>query len=740
MEMPCRSCSSRRLVSAIVSIGVIVLSVLALLSRRSRDVGEDVSNLRPLQESNPNFYTRSDVLEFASKSHHLYYQAGQLPRVLVYSFVDISRKIKPSVAGNAPSAASLVYRNYCYTHAHGFDLEFASPRHSQGTDIRDHREDRPPPDKDDNGFFLMLSDVQTYMATGKYDYIFVMLGNTFINNLFFDFPVWAYDRGHDITVQDQSKSNAGFQLRSILFRVSSGARRFIQNTLLYQDPNQLLIQNGQGAFLETLLRSLGQEADENGREGYRNACSDLVRLRYLTTRDAILAEQVASYNECFFSELERIAGPHGYRDSKLVGFMKTYLWREDKVLSFSDVRGEGLLLPRPSCLNVSRWQDDCFAVHLSVPDGEALNQAIAPTCPDTSFAWTNFYAGNDLLWFRNWALQSKHTRRPPRVLIYTWCTENSFKLFLNEAHWKHCYAHAHGYDILFSEHLNVSGVKKYTKTVSDFSTAWYSDDMMWAWNRDVKRYLFSGKYDYVFNVGADVLFLRNYLDFPVWAYDTGHDITIMDQDYVSYGFNQNAVLFKPTEFTRDYLDLHYGYRRDFWLQGDNGPWMEVMLVYLGQEAEAAGRPGYTNSCAELGILTKPSALIVQENLTKAIIINTKYSRCFFQELDRMVGTINSRNSLHIGWSKSAIVTNNEERLPRDNDLLSSKNVMPWANCFSWVRQTWTDFEHNCFAHHWNGVKTDTRDSVVDGKCPDPTFDWKNSPWNFANRAQHPKRA
>eukprot|EP00930_Biecheleria_cincta_P018730 TRINITY_DN14487_c1_g3_i2.p1 TRINITY_DN14487_c1_g3~~TRINITY_DN14487_c1_g3_i2.p1 ORF type:complete len:490 (-),score=53.07 TRINITY_DN14487_c1_g3_i2:29-1462(-) len=463
--------------------------------------------------------------------------------------------------------------------------------------------------------------------------------------------------------------------------------------------------------------------------------------------DSLYAEQVASYSVCFFSELERLAGSYGNRDSKRIGFLQTYLFRDGKTLTFADVPNEGSLLPLPNCFYAMRikpnWQSDCFAYYLSDIGSEHFSQGAQPKCPVTSYNFSNFYSGNDLLWFKHWS-QQYHYGKPPRVLIYTWSTENSFKIFANEAHWKACYAHTHGFDIVFSDVLNVSGVKKPTQSAGgSFLEKWYSDEYMWAWNRDVQRYLFSGQYDYVLNVGADVLFHKLFLDFPVWAYDTGHDITTMDQDYVSYGFNENAVLLKPTDFTREFLDVHFGYRVDFWLQGDNGPWMEAMLVYLGREAEASGRPGYKNICAKHGILTMPSWAFVKQNLEAALQTSTEYSKCFFGELDRLAHKFGHRVSKHLGWSKVRKARDSAEMLPQHNDLLHlDQAVMPWANCFTHVRDHWKDFEQNCFAFHWNGVKSTTHitgmhgeESVagVKGTCPDPSFDWRSSPWNYANR-------
>ena len=49
---------------------------------------------------------------------------------------------------------------------------------------------------------------------------------------------------------------------------------------------------------------------------------------------------------------------------------------------------------------------------------------------------------------------------------------------------------------------------------------------MWAWLPILRERLLSGKYEYVFYTGADVLIQESHLDFPVWQYDTGHDIMV----------------------------------------------------------------------------------------------------------------------------------------------------------------------------------------------------------------------
>eukprot|EP00930_Biecheleria_cincta_P098152 TRINITY_DN89832_c0_g1_i1.p1 TRINITY_DN89832_c0_g1~~TRINITY_DN89832_c0_g1_i1.p1 ORF type:complete len:781 (-),score=77.16 TRINITY_DN89832_c0_g1_i1:486-2828(-) len=703
-------------------------------------------NLTLLETSNPCFYTRPDVRQFAIKSKHLFYnQDGLLPRVLVYAWGDISAlarhslaggvpRASPAPSGGAPRAAAWVLQYMCYTKSHGFDLRFESEqtvRERQGPLHGQMQQRQTDP------FYLMIRDMRTHISNGQYDYIFLMMDGLLINDMHFEFPVWAYDHGHDITLMDQAESMDGFPLNAVLFRASSATGQFLQSLLNYQEYSTSFIQSGQGAFLEMMLRSLGLEAEANGDNGYVDTCLKLAYRQHSDKHDHVYRLRLAAYSHCFFSELARLAGPYGYRASKLIGFSRTYA-SVGKALAFHDMQDEKLLLPKANCHGLFQLQphspEDCFA--FSWLDASSATYSGTRECPAPgvpSSPWKHFYGGNDLFWFRDWSQRSRYSG-PPKVLIYTWCTESSFSMFVNEAYWKACYAHAHGYDIVFSDVLNVDGVKKMQNTDgTDLSQQWYADDLMWAWNRDAMRYIFSGKYDYVFHVGADVLFHYLHLDFPLWAYDTGHGVTIMDQDYVSYGWNQNAVLFKPTDFTKRFLDSHFSYRRDFWLQGDNGPWMENLLVFLGEEAELAGLPGYKKICEEHGKLTMPSAVWLKTDFRVVEENCTRYSKCFFAEIDRLAGPYGSRTSAHIGFSKTINVIDGMQVLPEHTSVMDSVRVLPWANCFSHVRDHWTGWQGSCFASHWNGPKSAQHRAAVDGTCPDPSFAWAASPWNFVNR-------
>lgn len=315
----------------------------------------------------------------------------------------------------------------------------------------------------------------------------------------------------------------------------------------------------------------------------------------------------------------------------------------------------------------------------------------------------------------------------PRVVIATWCTEDLMTRFMNEVYWKSCYAHAHGFDVLFTGvRPNVSGVKVYEANVlgSD-SRTWYGDENMWPWVPIIKALLMSGDYDYVWYVGGDVLIQEINLDFPVWAWDTGkgHDITVMDQQYNEWGLNLNGLLIKPTQWSIDFLDTLYAHRKNFNLQGDNGPYMETILYYLNMERQGQGFRPYQDTCWPLLIQDRPSGIINAEDDKEGTHhyqdLNKAYATCFFKEFDRLAGFFSFRDSTNIGFSKTM-----------------GKDAKPWANCWSLLRM-YTDWETNCFALHWNGLQKFGRPQGIVGTCPDPTFDWAADP-NNADNHRRPK--
>jgi len=330
---------------------------------------------------------------------------------------------------------------------------------------------------------------------------------------------------------------------------------------------------------------------------------------------------------------------------------------------------------------------------------------------------TTHFAHSDCHHLQNLHWPVASCNRMPRVLISTWCTENLLEKFKNEVYWKSCYAHTHGFDVDFTGRRMVSGVKPYTGNVTGGEAGWYSDENMWGWVPSVRQQLASGQYDYVFVMGGDTLIMTENLDFPIWAYDRGHDITVMDQPASDYGLNENAFLLRASDWTLMFLDTFYAHRKNFNLQGDNGPWMETLLTFLGREAETARRPGYNDSCLPILVLDKPCGVYMKDDQANYQTLNSLYSECFFKELDRLAGPYGMRSSKHIGFS-------NTQR----NDSL------PWANCWNEVqygRPPWEDWPNKCFALHWSGTKYDAAHNVS-GECPDPSFAWDTSRYNIDN--------
>jgi len=295
----------------------------------------------------------------------------------------------------------------------------------------------------------------------------------------------------------------------------------------------------------------------------------------------------------------------------------------------------------------------------------------------------------------------------------TWCTEDTLTKFYDEVYWKACYAHLHGFYVEFT------GVMKVTGTPKSGATEWYSDDNMWAWIPIMKERLTSGLYDYVINLGADVLITQTFLHFPVWQWDEGHDITIMDssKNLSEWGMNQNAILFKPSTWTLAFLETLYGFRKNFNLQGDNGPFMETLLKHLGHEAEANNRTGYTDDCLAYLVLQVPATTIIKRDPEEYRALNLRYSNCFYDNLDRLAGPFGHRKSNHIGFTK-----------------LFAKDQLPWANCWSAVSLYFPDYVRaNCFALHWNGLqKLKVARTRLVGKCPDARFNWSRSAYNVDN--------
>jgi len=323
--------------------------------------------------------------------------------------------------------------------------------------------------------------------------------------------------------------------------------------------------------------------------------------------------------------------------------------------------------------------------------------------------------------FAAWSEYTQYSGKVrPRVLLYTWCSNNSYFRYPNEMYWKMCYARLHGFDVLFSDESTEIDVKKQEKANLDDVEKVYSDFFMWAWvfgaRKTLRKILLSGEYDYVWMTGADVLIHEPNIYFPVWALDSGHDLTVMDQNFHSFGLNENALLFRASNWSVQFLDDMLEHRFDFNIQGDNGPYMEAILTGLGREADADGKPGYDNKCRKLLKLEHSAAYLFNTDPDLYTRINDGYANCFFAELERMVGPYGNRTSKRIGFAPT-----------------SGPDMLPWANCWSVVRDYWKNWSKNCLSLHWNGYKGKSFYHPQAGQCPDPSLDWRASIYNPDNR-------
>jgi len=359
------------------------------------------------------------------------------------------------------------------------------------------------------------------------------------------------------------------------------------------------------------------------------------------------------------------------------------------------------------------------------------------TCPGVSFKWnlspyntdnrpsttttsTFYFQVRDCKRYLTWPGRADDLCRTiPRVLMFTWCTENVFEEFQKEMYWKACYAHTHGYDLLMGDPLNAS-----------LGGRWYNRNNMWAWWTVMMDVL--PKYDYVFFTGADVLISQYWLNFPVWAFSGGQDdLSLMDQCYADWGLNENAVLFKNTKWSMEWLRKGVeSFMHLDTLQGDNGAYNEQLLVALGAEAEARGETGYNNDCLDHLVVPRLSSDYRKTPLY--LESNQNYSHCFFDVLERLAGPLNLRNlPKHIRFNPLMPASDN-----------NSDVAVPWANCWSLLRDPWyarpcvgaRDPELNCFTWHFNGMqKLKENHRYLEGVCPDPTFDWSTFQYNPKNR-------
>mmetsp|Transcript_25259 Transcript_25259/g.44852 ORF Transcript_25259/g.44852 Transcript_25259/m.44852 type:complete len:433 (+) Transcript_25259:49-1347(+) len=360
-----------------------------------------------------------------------------------------------------------------------------------------------------------------------------------------------------------------------------------------------------------------------------------------------------------------------------------------------------------------------------------------PTHPATANSTTmRMLSKSDRMRFDGWSQRAEFSGSSlPSVLLFAWATEDIRVKFSNSIYSMSCYAHAHGIDFVLESDMNFAGIKPPANP--NLTNHWYADKYMWAWMHAIQPYILSGKYDYIFYVGLDVAINPEHFDWPLWAYDKGHDITIMDQNFMGGAWNLNAVLFRTSRFTLQFLREWFEFRKGFWQQGDNGPYQEMILRTLGREAQENNKTGYNDKCLPLLEVPMMSWLEFQVLYPGKPVFNKiqDYSECFFSELDRMAGVYGYRNSKHIGFSQTYLNTCEcGNAMPNCipltgcwifNGPAGHKAVAPWANCFSGPRELWPETQRNCFLFHYNGFKDQLLSAKL-GSCPDPSFDWGSS--------------
>jgi len=361
-----------------------------------------------------------------------------------------------------------------------------------------------------------------------------------------------------------------------------------------------------------------------------------------------------------------------------------------------------------------------FGSGSSVPARALSTPETTTKVTTTTTTVKHFFTDSDCERYRRWPWKKDDTcKNMPKILLFTWCTESTYESYRNEMYWKSCYAHMHGYDLIIADPFN-------TKEGSD----WYTNFNLWAWWVALKDQV--PKYDYVFTTGADVLLTQNWLEFPVWAFDAGNkDLNLMDQCYSDWGFNENAFLFKYTNWSMDFLNQGLIFKEKSIIQGDNGGWMENILISLGQEVAEKGGKGYSNKCLPHLMLSEPLEKVLKRKDKLYAQKNLDYSKCFFSELSRMAGPYNMRLSKHIGFNPLMDVSDK-----------TMESRVPWANCWSHLHDPFfsktcvgdLDPKVHCFAFHWNGLsKLLENHKIIHGSCPDPTFNWDASPYNTKNR-------
>jgi len=740
------------------------------------------------------YYATSDKAWLASWSQrygHLTGHKGRtLPRVLLFTW---TREYSWTKYVNE------VHWKACYAQAHGFDIEFTSSKHYESLkwSWSDEYLERA---EEEVAYWAWVNFVHQHLTSGKYDYVYLMTEDTLILEKNFDFPVWAWDRGHDITMMDAYHFNwpdaFGLNINGVLFKATTWTFRFLQELWEYRKSYNML--HVQGAFMENVLFNLGREASAQRRPAYYGACTEMLKIDrpyndLMRAEPARWIKKTEEFSICFFQQLINFCGKYGFRTCLNIGFSPTFdLQADGNRLLPQYYTKPSMLGPWSNCWrNPRKWwpnpEMNCFAYRWNGPfmaitreeEKKVKFSVVQGKCPDKSFNWTGsqfnpepwknrdidlvvslltegkqspftihrpglaWYHHQDLERFKVWPVQRRF-QRLPRVLIYTWTTPGFASKYVNEIYWKSCYAHAHGFDIVFTTNEDMfQQDSPETSNSGETDEEAKEDENMYGWVSDIQLYLFSGNYDYVFMMTEDSLIQQQHLQFPVWQWDTGNDITLMDQHHFprpeAFGLNENGILFRPTITARAFLETLYEYRKGFYLQGDNGAFMETVLDFMSREAKEQGRSeGYDNTCLHLVKLREPFKRLMRASQTKWEQLNDLYSQCFFIQLDRLTGGFGARRTKNIGFAQTFMPKDGGTALPMD----APDKLGPWANCWSGVRKQWSFPEMHCFAMRWNRpplpptLTEQEKLGQVEGTCPDTTFKWHesaNNPMNMGLR-------
>ncbi|KNC47107.1 uncharacterized protein AMSG_03536 [Thecamonas trahens ATCC 50062] len=251
----------------------------------------------------------------------------------------------------------------------------------------------------------------------------------------------------------------------------------------------------------------------------------------------------------------------------------------------------------------------------------------------------------------------------PRVLMFTWATEDTYERFESSYYWKACYAAKHGYELIVTDEMDNAWDDFDKKTETD--GGWYRESRMYAWHKAITKHMVSGEYDLIWMTGADTLMVPRHFDVQLTDYYDGYPLTIMDQEFDIWGFNQNALLMEaqaPGSWIEAFRAIHFTGSKEHIVQSDNGMYMITILEMLGAEAKLRGEKGYAQKCNKLAILDMPAPVLDNTDFEEYKRRNIALGECFFAELERLAGPYNSRRSSYI-------------------NLVPQSDPLPWLNCW-----------------------------------------------------------